>query len=37
MIYLLRSHPVESLSGLATMLLGLSLYRFTGKRRRIAT
>ena len=32
MIYLLRSHPTESLSGLGTMLLGLGLYFFTGKR-----
>lgn len=32
MIYLLRSHPTESLSGLGTMLLGLGLYFFTAKR-----
>jgi len=32
-IYLLRSHPMESLAGLATMLAGLLLYVLTGKRR----
>jgi APA family basic amino acid/polyamine antiporter len=32
MIYLLRSNPVESLAGLATMLVGLLLYVFAGKR-----
>jgi APA family basic amino acid/polyamine antiporter len=32
MIYLLRSNPVESLAGLATMLVGLLLYVLTGKR-----
>jgi APA family basic amino acid/polyamine antiporter len=32
MIYLLRSHPTESLSGLGTMLLGFALYFLTGKR-----
>jgi APA family basic amino acid/polyamine antiporter len=29
---LLRSHPAESLSGLATMIAGFALYFFTGKR-----
>jgi basic amino acid/polyamine antiporter, APA family len=33
MIYLLQSNPVESLSGLATLLAGLALYYFVGKRR----
>jgi APA family basic amino acid/polyamine antiporter len=33
MIYLLRSRPTESLSGLATMLAGFALYYFAGKRR----
>jgi APA family basic amino acid/polyamine antiporter len=32
MVYLLLSHPIESLSGLGTMLLGLVLYFFAGKR-----
>jgi basic amino acid/polyamine antiporter, APA family len=36
MIYLLRSHPAESLSGMATMVLGLLLYWFTGERRTAA-
>jgi APA family basic amino acid/polyamine antiporter len=31
-IYLLRSHPLESLAGLATMFAGLVLYVLTGKR-----
>jgi APA family basic amino acid/polyamine antiporter len=31
-IYLLRSHPTESLAGLATMIAGLVLYVLTGKR-----
>jgi APA family basic amino acid/polyamine antiporter len=31
-IYLLRSHPIESLAGLATMFAGLILYVLTGKR-----
>jgi APA family basic amino acid/polyamine antiporter len=31
MIYLLRSHPTESLFGLGTMLAGLVLYFFSGK------
>jgi APA family basic amino acid/polyamine antiporter len=31
MIYLLRSHPTESFSGLATMSAGLILYFFAGK------
>lgn len=34
MIYLLRSRPTESLSGLATMFAGFLLYYFTGKTRR---
>jgi APA family basic amino acid/polyamine antiporter len=34
MIYLLRSRPTESLSGLATMFAGFLLYYFTGKNRR---
>lgn len=34
MIYLLRSHPTESVAGLATMFVGLLLYVFTGQRRR---
>jgi APA family basic amino acid/polyamine antiporter len=33
MIYIFRSHPKESLAGLATMLAGLVLYVLTGKRR----
>ena len=33
MIYIFRSHPTESLAGLATMLAGLVLYLLTGKRR----
>jgi basic amino acid/polyamine antiporter, APA family len=32
MIYIFRSHPKESLAGLATMLAGLVLYVLTGKR-----
>lgn len=32
MIYLLRSHPTESLSGFATMLVGFVLYFFAGKK-----
>jgi APA family basic amino acid/polyamine antiporter len=32
MIYLLRSHPTESLSGVATMFAGFILYFFAGKR-----
>jgi APA family basic amino acid/polyamine antiporter len=36
MIYVLRSHPAESLSGMATMVLGLLLYWFTGERRTAA-
>jgi basic amino acid/polyamine antiporter, APA family len=32
MIYLLRSRPVESLSGFATILVGFVLYFFAGKR-----
>lgn len=32
MIYLLRSHPLESLSGVLTMSVGLILYFFSGKR-----
>jgi APA family basic amino acid/polyamine antiporter len=32
MIYLLRSHPAESLSGVATMCAGLILYFFAGKK-----
>jgi APA family basic amino acid/polyamine antiporter len=32
MVYLLRSRPTESLSGLATMLVGFALYFFTGKK-----
>ena len=35
MIYLLRSHPTESLSGLATMLAGFALYYFAGKQRSV--
>jgi APA family basic amino acid/polyamine antiporter len=34
MIYLLRSRPTESLSGLATMFVGLVLYFLAGKRSR---
>jgi APA family basic amino acid/polyamine antiporter len=37
MIYLLRSHPTESLSGLGTVLAGLMLYFFTGKQSRLAS
>ena len=33
MIYLLRSQPKESLSAVATLLLGFALYYFAGKRR----
>jgi len=33
MIYLLQSNPVESLSGVATLLVGFALYYFAGKRR----
>ncbi len=33
MIYLLQSNPVESLSGVATLLAGFALYYFAGKRR----
>jgi APA family basic amino acid/polyamine antiporter len=33
MIYLLQSNPVESLSGVATLLAGFLLYYFAGKRR----
>ena len=33
MIYLLRSRPTESLSGLATMFAGFLLYYFAGKKR----
>jgi APA family basic amino acid/polyamine antiporter len=36
MIFLLRSHPAESLSGLATMLVGFALYFFTGRQFRKA-
>jgi len=32
MIYLLRSHPIESLGGLATMLVGVLLYFCAGQR-----
>jgi basic amino acid/polyamine antiporter, APA family len=34
MIYLLRSHPTESLSGLATMIAGFALYFLSGKQLR---
>jgi APA family basic amino acid/polyamine antiporter len=34
MIYLLRSHPTESLSGLATMIAGFALYFVSGKQLR---
>ncbi|MEP7015594.1 MAG: amino acid permease, partial [Verrucomicrobiota bacterium] len=33
MIYLLQSNPIESLSGVATLLAGFALYYFAGKRR----
>jgi APA family basic amino acid/polyamine antiporter len=33
MVYLLRSHPTESLAGLGTMLAGLLLYLLTGRSR----
>ena len=33
MIYLLQSNPIESLSGVVTMLAGFVLYYFAGKRR----
>jgi APA family basic amino acid/polyamine antiporter len=36
MIYLLKSRPVESLSGLATMLVGFMLYFFAGKKTRVS-
>jgi APA family basic amino acid/polyamine antiporter len=36
MIFLLRSHPAESLSGLATMLVGFALYFFAGRQFRKA-
>jgi basic amino acid/polyamine antiporter, APA family len=36
MIYLLKSRPVESLSGLATMLVGFMLYFFAGKKNRVS-
>jgi len=32
MIYLLHSHPLESLSGMGTMLIGLALYFCTERR-----
>ena len=37
MIYLLRSHPTESLFGVATMFAGLVLYLFAGKQSPSAT
>jgi basic amino acid/polyamine antiporter, APA family len=36
MVYLLRHQPIESLSGLATMLAGLALYFFAGKERALS-
>jgi APA family basic amino acid/polyamine antiporter len=36
MIYLLKSRPVESSSGLATMLVGFMLYFFAGKKNRVS-
>jgi APA family basic amino acid/polyamine antiporter len=36
MIYLLKSRPVESLSGLATILVGFMLYFFAGKKTRVS-
>jgi APA family basic amino acid/polyamine antiporter len=36
MIYLLKSRPVESLSGLATTLVGFMLYFFAGKKTRVS-